>query len=308
MQNTSLAFITGDLTSLEEAALQVQEDRPFATEDELTQLGFAIMTEVLDVFSKTGLEAHLPTICDGVIGGFHTMAMRLDREADRQRDQIRQLDRNFDGSEIMDTELQEATEKARLADIAQRSVELVRDAAADACQVATGHAWTPWKGSVRANRVTAAVVQARDVVVAAKAAKANLLPEGCQIVAFRAAKGTRAELDANRVFDALNWARAQFANMALITSDNEGAERLATSWAKQMRVPLIVERASPLFDRFGRRTPFVINDRMLELKPVLCLTLGKSLAAPVEVERAGQVLNLGQKAKAAGILHFEITA
>ena len=38
--------------------------------------------------------------------------------------------RDFDGSEILDTEIQEATRKARAADVASLALDMVRDAAA----------------------------------------------------------------------------------------------------------------------------------------------------------------------------------
>ena len=70
------------------------------------------------------------------------------RTADRARDAMRALDRDFDGSEAADVELQDATAKARSGDAATQACELIRDAASETWTIATGEVWTAWRGSL----------------------------------------------------------------------------------------------------------------------------------------------------------------
>lgn len=304
MQNALPAFFTGDLSEIERDALGIGDDRPFPTEPELMQLGHSTMTEALDVLLNSGLEDYTVIICEGIIGGLHNAAQRIQKEADKHGAEMRGIERDFDGSEVLDTQLQEATQRKRLADLAARSIELIRDSAAETFHVTTGQAWTPYRGSIRTSPVTAALVQARDVIRADQAAKANLMPAGARVIAFRAAPRTNSHTDSNRIFDALNWAYAQCPNMVLATTSAAGGEQIAISWAKQKKIPVIIEK--PNFDRDGKAAPFKANDTLLKLNPVLCLTLPKSLEAPEGVEKAGPVLNIGQKATQQAVRHIEI--
>jgi hypothetical protein len=114
--------------------------------------------------------------------------------------------------------------------------------------------------------------------------------------------------DANRIFDALNWAQTQWPDMALATTGAKGAEKLAIKWAKSKNVTLILAKAD--FDKNGRAAPFRANDEMLELDPVCVLTLANSLN-PLRGEGMkpfGPALNLGQKAAEKGIRHVTIKA
>src|SRR6201999_2979700 len=98
---------------------------------------------------------------------------------------------------------------------------------------------------------------------------------GVTIVAFRAAPQADTAEDAGRIFDALNWAREQWPDMALATSGARGGEKLAIKWANQKGVTLVLAKAD--FDGAGRAAPFRANDQMLALDPVCVLTLANSV-------------------------------
>ena len=155
------------------------------------------------------------------------------------------------------------------------AMELVRDAASASYTVATGEVWTPWRGSVKASRTTAALIEARDAIRSAKARKHGAADPGATIVAFRASPMADTAEDANRIFDALNWAQGEWPDMALATTGAKGAEKLAIKWAKGKNVTLILAKAD--FDKFGRAAPFRANDEMLELDPVCVLTLAEHI-------------------------------
>jgi roadblock/LC7 domain-containing protein len=301
--------LTGAMSVLEAQALGLDDPRPHPPEEALAQLGLAVMTEVLDLIGDTALEDYQTILAETLIGAFHSAAQRIEREADRARDGLRELLRDLGGpkagdfgiSEADDNDLQEATRKAHGADVAVLAVETIRNAAAQTYTVSTGEVWTPWKGSIRAAGASAAIVQAREAIRSAKARRDQVLPQDAQVVAFRASPKANSPTDVSRVYDALNWARTTWPQMVLATTGAQGPERHAIKWAKAQGVTLILAR--PDFDRFGRSAVFRCNDEMLELEPACALILDRSLEAMDggEPQVFGPARNLGQKAKAGGV-------
>jgi hypothetical protein len=303
------ALLSDDrLTVYEAQALQLEDPRPYPQEDALAQLGHGLMNEVLDLVTETALEDVTGLVCEALIGAFHSAAQRIERDGDKARDSLNGLVRDFDGSEILDVEIQEATRKARAADVATLALELIRDAAATSYTTATGDVWSPWKGTVRASRTTAAQIEARDAIRASKAHRHAAAFPGATIVAFRAAPQADTAEDAGRIFDALNWARGEWPDMALATSGARGGEKLAIKWAKQKGVTLVLAKAD--FDRNGRAAPFRANDEMLELDPVCVLTLANSInpSRNAGMHPFGPAMNLAQKASEKGIRHHPVKA
>lgn len=295
-------------TSFDLLTFEQLDPRPHPIEAALVQLGQALMNELLDLVSETALEDFQAILAESLIGAFHSAAGRIEREADRARDRMRSLSREQDGSDVADTELQEATQKAKAADIAQSAAELIRDAASETYTVGTGEVWTAWKGSRRGTYLTAAQIEAKSAIRAmAKRRQDEQTPCG-PIVAFRAAPSADTALDALRIFDALNWAKTEWPGMALATTGAKGAEKLAIKWARQKGVTLVLARAD--FDKHGKAAPFRANDELMELDPALCLTLAHSLTAP-RAEGShpfGPALNLSQQAQARGVRHVSIRA
>ena len=298
------AFDSAD-TAFDVMAASLEDARPHPTEAALVQLGQAMMTELLDVVGETALEGVQTILAESLIGAFHSAAGRIEREADRARDRMRVLERDFDGSEMADTELQEATLKARSADVAQMAAELIRDAASEVYTTVTGEVWTAWRGSRRGTHLTAAQLEAKQALRGIEARRRAEQDPGGPIVAFRAAPMADTAADANRIFDALNWAKAQWPDMALATTGAKGAEKLAIRWARQKGVKLVLAKAD--FERHGKAAPFRANDELLALQPACCLTLSQSL----DEQRAGTkpfgpALNLAQQAAAQGLRHMAI--
>jgi hypothetical protein len=295
-------------TAFDVQAAALEDPRPHPTEAALTQLGHAIMTELLDLLGDTALEDVQTILAESLIGAFHSAAGRIEREADRARDRLRGLERDFDGSEVADVELQDAARHARSSDVAEAAAELIRDAAAETYTTATGEVWTPWRGGRRGARLTAAQLDARQVIRAAERRRAGDADPRGPVVAFRGAPYADSETDAGRIFDALNWAKSEWPDMALATTGAKGAEKLAIRWAQQKGVPLVLARAD--FDRYGKAAPFRANDELLALEPACCLTLAQGLT-PEPTERTrpfGPALNLAQQAQARGVRHLAIRA
>ena len=90
------AFSSSD-TAFDVQAAALEDPRPHPTEEALVQLGHAIMTELVDLVGGTALEDVQAILCEGLIGAFHSVAGRIEREAERGRDRMRWLERDFDG-------------------------------------------------------------------------------------------------------------------------------------------------------------------------------------------------------------------
>ena len=162
-------------------------------------------------------------------------------------------------------------------DTSVRSDELIRDAAAEIYGAANGEVWSPWRGSRRGSRLTAAQLEAKQALRAIARRQATDADPGGPVVAFRAAPFADSGADASRIFDVLNWARTQWPDMALATTGAKGAGRLAIRWAQKKNVTLVLARAD--FDRHGKAAPFRANDELMALEPVCCLTLAQLLDA-----------------------------
>lgn len=289
---------TTALDAFDARTAALEDPRPHPTEPALAQLGRAVMSEVLDILLGTALEDHAAALCEGLLGGLHTGLLRIERSADRARDELARLLRDFDGSEVADTDLQAARCAAESADVAAEGWAYVRDAAAEAYGAATGEAWTPWRAGARPVRTTAAQLDAREALRAMRERRLSAATPGGPVVVLRGAPGATASEDGMRIFDALNWARDEWPDMVLATTGAPGAERLATSWARQKGVGLVLAR--PDFQRHGRAAPFRANDDLLALEPLCLLALPATLADP-RSRAFGPVLNLLQQARVRGV-------
>lgn len=278
------------------------------SDDALVQLGRALMTELLDVIADTALEDVQTLLAEALIGAFHSAAGRIERDADKARDRMRLLDRDFDGSEAADVELQEATARARAGDAAMQAVETIREAASETWTVASGEVWTAWRGSRRGTFLSAAQIEAKLAIRAIREERAERSRPVGPIVAFRGAPTADSPEDAGRIFDALNWAMKEWPNMALATTGAKGSEKLAIKWSRQKGVTLVLARAD--FDAHGKAAPFRANDELLALEPTCCLSLVRTLdgTRTVQDRPFGPALNFAQKAVEAGLRHVPIRA
>lgn len=305
--NTAFSASSKSDSAFDDLTASLGDARPHPSEDALIQLGRALMTELVDVISDTALEDYHTIHGEALIGAFHSAAGRIERDADRARDAMRALVRDFDGSEAADVELQEATAKARSGDAATMACETIRDAASETWTIATGEVWTAWRGTRRGTHLTAAQLEAKQAIRAIRQRKSGEADPGGPVIAFRGAPTADTAEDAGRIFDALNWAKAEWPDMALATTGAKGSEKLAIKWAAQKGVKLILARAD--FDTHGKAAPFRANDELIALEPEVCLTLVHSVAGVREGQRPfGPALNLGQKATENGMRHLPIRA
>ena len=125
-----------------------------------------------------------------------------------------------------------------------------RDAACDTYSAVTGEVWSPWRGGTKTLASTAAHLDAREALRTKRAGDYARTHPGDQVVAFRASPQADTSEDANRIFDALNWALAQWPQMKLATTGAKGAEKIAIKWARQKSVDVILARVD--FNRHGK--------------------------------------------------------
>ena len=100
----------------------------------------------------------------GFVNMLDVQTQRLDREADRLVPEMRDLQREQDGSEIRSRELELVTDRARNLTERRDAFEQMRDTAAEAYRVETGEVWRPRRGShtSRTGHLTSAMIEARD--------------------------------------------------------------------------------------------------------------------------------------------------
>ena len=200
----------------------------------------------------------------GFVNCLDAQTQRLDRAADKLMPELRDLQREQDGSEIKSFELELKTDRAQNLTARRDAFETLRDAAAESYRDATGSTWRPRRGShvSQTGTLTSAAIDARDYIRARKDRKtAAHLPQGTLV----AIAGGKDVTDPGAVFDRLDKVREKYADMVLVHGGGPGVERIAAQWAEKNGVHQVV--CKPDWDRHGRAAPFRRNDELLNLLP-----------------------------------------
>ena len=224
----------------------------------------------------------------GFVNMLDAQTQRLDRAADKLLPELRDLQREQDGTEIKSFELELKTDRAQNLTARRDAFETLRDAAAESYRDVTGSTWRPRRGShvSQTGTLTSAAIDARDYMRAKKDRKtAAHLPQGTLV----AIAGGKDVTDPGAVFDRLDKVRAKYADMVLVHGGGPGVERIAAQWAEKNGVHQVV--CKPDWDRHGRAAPFRRNDELLNLLPKGVLVFPGS----------GITENLADKARQLGI-------
>ena len=224
----------------------------------------------------------------GFVNMLDAQTQRLDRAADKLMPELRDLQREQDGTEIKSFELELKTDRAQNLTHRRDAFETLRDAAAESYRDVTGTTWRPRRGShvSQTGTLTSAAIDARDYMRAKKDRKAAAhLPQGTLV----AIAGGKDVTDPGAVFDRLDKVRAKYADMVLVHGGGPGVERIAAQWAEKNGVHQVV--CKPDWDRHGRAAPFRRNDELLNLLPKGVLVFPGS----------GITENLADKARQLGI-------
>ena len=211
---------------------------------------------------------------ESLLWGFVNMldgqTQRLDRAADKLMPELRDLQRDQDGTEIRSLELELVTDRTRNLTARRDAFETMRDEAADAYRVETGNVWRPRRGShtSQTGKLTSAAIDARDFARARKDRKtAAHLPQGT-LVAIAGGK----DADPAAVIARLDQGRAKYSDIVIVHGGGPGVDRIAARWAEQNGIHQIV--CKPDWDRHGRAAPFRRNDEMLDLMPKGLIAFG----------------------------------
>ena len=223
----------------------------------------------------------------GFVNTLDAQIRRLERSIDRISPELRDLQKEQDGTEIKSRELELLTDRARNLGARRDAFEEMRDAAAAQYLAQTGEMWRPRTGShtSRSGVLTSASINARDFMRARENAKAKEnLPDGTLIAIAGGKDG-----DPDAVFRKLDGARKKYPDMVLVHGGGPGVEKFAARWAEARGVHQVVCR--PDWNTHGKAAPFRRIDDLLNLLPKgLILFPGSGITA-----------NLGDKAESIGI-------
>ena len=231
----------------------------------------------------------------GFVNMLHAQAGRIDRTVDRIVQQMRDLERAQDGTEVKAHELETLTQRAHDLGDRRDAFEKMRDFAAEAYRVETGNVWRPRHGShaSQTRKLTSAAIDARDFRRARKDRETQAhLPDGTLV----AITGGKTVADADAVWTTLDRAREKYGDMVLLHGGGPGHEKIAASWADARGVDQVVCR--PDWNAHGKAAPFRRNDELLNLLPVGVIAFPGS----------GITGNLVDKARQLGIPVMQITA
>ena len=200
----------------------------------------------------------------GFVNTLDAQTRRLDRAADRLIPDMRDLQREQDGSEIRSRELELITDRTQNLSDRRDAFEQLRDTAAEAYRVETCDTWRPRHGShtSRTGKLTSAMIDARDFQRARKDRENTAhLPQGTLV----AVAGGKEANDAGMIIRHLDRLKAKYADVVLVHGGGPGAEKIAAGWAERNAVHQIV--CKPDWDAHGRADPFRRNDELLNLLP-----------------------------------------
>lgn len=256
---------------------------PFAAQAECG----GVIAAIFDLFTDTRLEAFAPDIAWGFVNSFHFTAGKLARREDLIAQELGDLARTPDLSEVYATSLEEKQLLCRSLAEQRDAIECMRDYAAEMYRALTGWPWSPAKGTRASSVSMASQIAAQDFLrERALAARERTLPQG-PIVVF---SGPAVWADWEPLWARLDQIKARVPHMTLVTTgQRKGADAIAAAWAARPEnsVPLV---AYGLYGS-GRKTAFNRNRKLAELKPVEALLC----------EGSGLQANLYQLLRKAGV-------
>ena len=151
----------------------------------------------------------------GFVNMLDAQTQRLDRAADRLMPDLRDLQREQDGSEIKSRELELITDRAQNFNARRDAFEKMRDVAAQDYQLQTGNVWRPRSGShtSQTGKLTSAAIDARDFIRARSDRKTQAhLPEGTLV----AVTGGKDVSEPAAVFQRLDKVREKYTDILLL--------------------------------------------------------------------------------------------
>ncbi|WP_419901161.1 DUF2493 domain-containing protein [Kiloniella sp.] len=176
-----------------------------------------------------------------------------------------------DGSEIQDTQLQDAQRKIEALETQQLALEQLTLCAGDVFESITGKAWMPQSRQSLVNRKaqTASIIDARDFLKARKVNETLVhLPKGTPVLF----SGHQNTTDIDKITEILDRIAKKTPDMYLVTTGNrKGGDLIAGQWAKTKKIAVL----SFGITGNGKRAPFDRNRQIFkEISPVLTVVFG----------------------------------
>ena len=245
----------------------------------------AVIATIFDLFAGTRLEPLAADIAWGFVNSFHFVAGKLERREDALTDDMRDLLRRPDLSEVYNSELEDKQLLCQSTTEQREAIECMRDYAAQMYRAQAGLPWSPARGSRASKAATASQVAAQDFLRArALESRERHSPKGPFVIVSGPAKWH----DWQIVWERLDLIRKRIKTMVMVsTAQRTGFDAIAAAWAVENGVPHV---AWTLQGR-GRKAPFARNRQMVDLEPVEAV-LG---------EGSGIQANLYQTLRDAGI-------
>ncbi|MFC3579244.1 DUF2493 domain-containing protein [Sphingomonas hylomeconis] len=266
-----------------ERAAELDMPEPFAAQADCG----GIIATIFDLFTGTRLEPLAPEIAWGVVNSFHFVAGKLERREDAIAQEVGDLARHPDLSEVYNRELEDRQLLCQSTAEQRQAIECMRDYAAEMYRVQSGWPWSPARGTRASSVSTASHIAAQDFLRARQlAARERHLPQG-PIVVF---SGPALWHDWEPLWARLDEVKARVPHMTLVTTgQGKGADAIAAAWAArpEVSVPLV---AYGLYGT-GKKTAFTRNRKLAELKPVEAILC----------EGSGLQANLYQVLRAVGV-------
>lgn len=256
---------------------------PFAAQGECG----GVIAAIFDLFTDTRLEPLAPEIAWGFVNSFHFVAGKLERREDAIAQELGELARAPDMSEVYTSELEEKQLLCQSLAEQREAIECMRDYAAEMYRVLSGWPWSPARGTKASSASSASQIAVQDFLRARTlAARERHLPQG-PIVVF---SGPATWHDWEPLWERLDTVKARVPHLTLVTTgQRKGADAIAAAWAARPgnNVPVV---AYGLYGT-GKKIAFTRNRKLVELKPVEAILC----------EGSGLQANLYQLLRQAGV-------
>ena len=246
-----------------------------------------VIGTIFDVFKDTRMEEFAQQLAWGVCNSFHMTARLAEGREDDAAKKLGELARNYDPSEIYQTELEDTQLVCQTLQGCREALEAMRDHASDVYRVETGRPFTATRGSqVSKNGVTASQIQARDLLAArARQRNEQMNPTGPMVVV----SGGQQWHDHEMLWDLLDDVKARIPEMVVATTGmRKGVDAVATSWAQSRGVKSVSYVPNR---KHGNSAPFKRNENLIKLRPVEAIVC----------EGSGIQSNLAQRLRKAGV-------
>jgi hypothetical protein len=245
----------------------------------------AVIATIFDLLADTRLEPLSAEIAWGFVNSFHFVATRLERREDALADELSEMARRHDPSEVFSTELEEKQLLCQSVAEQREAIECMRDYAAEMYRAQSGWPWSPTRGTKASKASSATQIAVQDFLRARTlAARERFEPKGPIVIA----SGHAEWHDWQPIWERLDLIRARLPHLTVVTTaQRKGFDAIVAAWAADRTVPLVAYTLAGS----GRGAPFARNRKMVELKPVEAV-LG---------EGSGIQANLYQALRAAGV-------